>query len=166
MLRYVESVFLCLREDLKEKSARLRNYCLPVSPLYFLFFFIFFNGPGQTVMCSLYIYTSKYLKENFTVRCIIFSLRIDIGKRTIIFSLLTVTGCNLQLCIKKKKINKQTRPRKADESVVRIEDNSFIFEISSLFQRENYKKAVNEQLKTKCSKLHSSGIQLYSGYEL
>ena len=183
MLRYVESVFLCLREDLKEKSGRLRNFCLPVSPLYFLFFFIFFNGPGQTVMCSLYIYTSKYLKENFTVRCIIFSLRIDIGKRTIIFSLLTVTGCNLQLgkrtiifslltvtgcnlqlCILKK--NRQTRPRKADESVVRIEDNSFIFEISSLFQRENYNKAVNEQLKTKCSKLHSSGIQLYSGYEL
>ena len=65
-----------------------------------------------------------------------------------------------------KKKNRQTRPRKADESVVRIEDNSFIFEISSLFQRENYNKAVNEQLKTKCSKLHSSGIQLYSGYEL
>ena len=91
---------------------------------------------------------------------------IDIRKQTITFSLLTVTGCNLQLCIKKKKKNKQTRPRKADESVVRIEDNSFIFEISSLFQRENYNKAVNEQLKTKCSKLHSSGIQLYSGYEL
>ena len=73
MLRYVESVFLCFREDLKGKSGRLRKFCLPVSPLYFLFFFIFFNGPGQTVMCSLYIYTSQYLKENFTVRCIIFN---------------------------------------------------------------------------------------------
>ena len=36
-------------------------------------------------MCSLYIYTSQYLKENFTVRCIIFSLRTDIGKQTITF---------------------------------------------------------------------------------
>ena len=37
-------------------------------------------------MCSLYIYTFQYLKENFTVRCIIFSLRTDIGKQTIAFS--------------------------------------------------------------------------------
>ena len=36
-------------------------------------------------MSSLYIYTSQYLKENFTVRCIIFSLRTDIGKQTITF---------------------------------------------------------------------------------
>ena len=36
-------------------------------------------------MCSVYIYTSQYLKENFTVRCIIFSLRTDIGKQTITF---------------------------------------------------------------------------------
>ena len=36
-------------------------------------------------MCSLYIYTSQYPKENFTVRCIIFSLRTDIGKQTITF---------------------------------------------------------------------------------
>ena len=36
-------------------------------------------------MCSLYIYASQYLKENFTVRCIIFSLRTDIGKQTITF---------------------------------------------------------------------------------
>ena len=49
----------------------------------FLFFSFFSNGPGRTVMCSLYIYTSQYLKEKFTVRdtvrgtvrCIIFSLR-------------------------------------------------------------------------------------------
>ena len=37
-------------------------------------------------MCSLYNYTAQYLKENFTVRCIIFSLRTDIGKQTITFS--------------------------------------------------------------------------------
>ena len=80
---------------------------------------------------------------------------------------LFATNCNwLQLTTLHLKKNRQTRPRKVDESVVRIEDNSFIFEINSLFQRENYNKAVNEQLKTKCSKLHSSGIQLYSGYEL
>ena len=53
----------------------------------FLFFSFFSNGPRRTVMCSLYIYTSQYLKEKFTVRdtvrdtvrgtvrCIIFSLR-------------------------------------------------------------------------------------------
>ena len=51
-----------------------------------LFFFFFFkNGPGRTVMCSLHIYTSKYLKQNFTVRCKIFSLRTYIGKQTITF---------------------------------------------------------------------------------
>ena len=36
-------------------------------------------------MCSLYIYTSQCLKENCTVRCIIFSLRTDVGKQTITF---------------------------------------------------------------------------------
>ena len=46
---------------------------------------VFLNGPGRTVTCSLYIYTSQYLKEHFTVRCIIFSLRTDIGKQTISF---------------------------------------------------------------------------------
>ena len=77
---------LCLREDLKEKLGRLEDFCLPVSPLDFLFFsFFFLNGPGRTSMCSLYIHTSEYLKENFTVRCIIFSVRTDIGKQTITF---------------------------------------------------------------------------------
>ena len=42
-------------------------------------------------MSSLYIYTSQYLKENFTVRCMIFSLGIDIGKQTITFY---ATNCN------------------------------------------------------------------------
>ena len=36
-------------------------------------------------MCSLYIYTSRYLKGNFYVRCITFSLRTDIGKQKITF---------------------------------------------------------------------------------
>ena len=36
-------------------------------------------------MYSLYIYTSQYQKENFTVRCIIFSLRTDIEKHTVTF---------------------------------------------------------------------------------
>ena len=84
-LRFVGSVFLCLREDLKEKSGRLKDFFLPVSPLHFILFSFFSNGPGRTVMCGLYIYTSQYLKENFTVRCIIFSLRTDIGKQTITF---------------------------------------------------------------------------------
>ena len=40
----------------------------------------------------LYIYTSQCLKENFTVRRVIFSLRTDIGKQTITlaFSLLII----------------------------------------------------------------------------
>ena len=42
-------------------------------------------------MCSLHIYTLRYLKENFTVRGIIFSLRTDIGKQTITFY---ATNCN------------------------------------------------------------------------
>ena len=48
-------------------SGRLKDFCLPESPLHFVFFsFLFFpNGPGRTVMCSLYIYISQYLKENF-----------------------------------------------------------------------------------------------------
>ena len=36
----------------------------------------FSNARGRTVMCSLYIYTSQYLIERFTVRCL-FSLRTD-----------------------------------------------------------------------------------------
>ena len=42
-------------------------------------------------MCSLYIYTSRYLKGNFYVRCITFSLRTDIGKQKITFY---ATNCN------------------------------------------------------------------------
>ena len=105
-------MFLCLREDLKEKSGRLKDFCLSVSPLYFLLFSFFLNGPGRTVMCSLYIYTSQYLKENFTVRCIIFSLRTDIGKQTItffatrnnnpIFHYLNVNTATYNFFIKKK----------------------------------------------------------------
>ena len=66
----------------KRKSGRLKDFCLPVSPIYFLFFL---NGPGRTVMCSLYIYTSRCLKKNFSARCIIFSLRTDTRKQTITF---------------------------------------------------------------------------------
>ena len=77
-LRFLGSVCLCLREDLKGKSGRLKDFCLPVGPLSFLFFLL---NPGRTVMCSLYIYTSQYVKENFTVRCIIFSLRTDIESK-------------------------------------------------------------------------------------
>ena len=61
-------------------------------------------------MCSLNIYAaSQYLIETLTVRCV-FSLKRDIGKQTITFSATP---------------KRQTRARKADESVVRIEENSF-----------------------------------------
>ena len=49
-LRFLGSVFLCLREDLKGKSGRLKDFCLLVSPLYFLFFFFspfFKTGPDE-----------------------------------------------------------------------------------------------------------------------
>ena len=85
----------------KRKSGRLRVFCVPLSPLYYIFFSFSFNGPGRTVMCSLYMYTSQYLIESFTVRCL-FSLRTDIGKQTItlfatinynpIFNLLKLCG--------------------------------------------------------------------------
>ena len=42
-------------------------------------------------MCSLYIYTSRYLKGFFTVRCITFSVGTDIGKQKITFY---ATNCN------------------------------------------------------------------------
>ena len=51
-LRFLGSVFLCLREDLKGKSGQLRDFCLPVSSLYFhIFSFHFFlflkTGPDE-----------------------------------------------------------------------------------------------------------------------
>ena len=105
-------------------------------PIIFSFFFFVLNGPGRTVMCSLYIYTSQYLTENFTVRCIIFSLRTDIEKQTITFF---ATNNYNPIFHYKYKLNTalynffslkkgQTRARKADESArFRIEANSFIF---------------------------------------
>ena len=80
-------------------------------------------------MCSLYVYTSQYLKENFTVRCIIFSLRTDIGKQTITFSSLLIR--KIQSFTTNINVNTATYKlglKKPDESVrFRIEGNSFIF---------------------------------------
>ena len=122
MLRYVESVFLCLREDLKEKSGRLRNFCLPVSPSYFLFFFLFFNGPGQTVMCSLYILIYLKISER-KLYPKVYNIFFEDRHRKANDNLFA-TNCNwLQLTTLHLKKNRQTWPRKADESVVRIEDN-------------------------------------------
>ena len=33
MLRFLGSVLLCLREDLKEKAGRLKDFCLPRKPI-------------------------------------------------------------------------------------------------------------------------------------
>ena len=127
-LRFLRSVFLCLREDLKGKSGQLKDFSLPVSPLHFLFFSFSLNGPGRTVTCSLYIYTSQYLKEIFSVRCILFSLTTEIGKQTITFFAINNYNPisrhykyikryyrNLQHFLFKTK--RQTRARKDDESV-------------------------------------------------
>ena len=47
----------------RRKLGRLRNFSVPLSPLYFLSFPCL-NGLGRTVMCSLCIYTaSQYLME-------------------------------------------------------------------------------------------------------
>ena len=62
----------------KRKLGRLRHFCVPVSPLYFiLLYYIFLNGLRRTVLCSLSIFTAlQYLIETFPVSCI-FSLRTD-----------------------------------------------------------------------------------------
>ena len=68
-------------------------------------------------MCSLYMYTSQYLMESFTVRCL-FSLRTDIVKQTLtffatnnynpIFNLLklcgTCSGVVQCMCIAEKRV--------------------------------------------------------------
>ena len=77
-------MFLCLREDLKEKSVRLKDFCLPESPLYFLFFSSFKRAQTNSYVKPLHLYLTISEKK-FTVRCIIFSLRTDIGKQTIPF---------------------------------------------------------------------------------
>ena len=74
-------------------------------------------------MCSLNIYTaSQYLIETLTVRCI-FSLKRDIGKQTKTFFATPITLIQSLTVF----FLRQTQSRKADESVVRIEENSFIF---------------------------------------
>ena len=70
----------------------------------FLFFsYFFFDGSGQRVIFSLYNYNAKYLKENFTVRRIIFSLRIDKWKQTISFSASNCNTAPYNFALKKKK---------------------------------------------------------------
>ena len=51
----------------------------------------FLIGPGRTLKCSLYIYTSHYLIENFTVRWL-FSMRADIGMQITTF--FATNNCN------------------------------------------------------------------------
>ena len=43
-----------LREELKEKSGRLKDLCLPISPLYFVFIF-FYMGP-QKQLCVAFAF--------------------------------------------------------------------------------------------------------------
>ena len=118
-LRFLGSVVLRLREDLEEKSGRLKDFCLPVSPLHFLFlsFIFFFKGPLRTVMCSRYIYTSQFLKPFSLLRTIIQSFTTNINVNTATYNF---------FLLKKKK--KKTRARKPGESVrFSVEANSFIF---------------------------------------
>ena len=83
-----------IRPTIKDLSSR--------KPTIFSFRF-FLNVLGRTVMCSLYIYASQYLKENFTVRRIIFSLRTGIGKQTITF--FATNNYNLIFQYKYKRFN-------------------------------------------------------------
>ena len=98
-LRFLGSVVLRLREDLEEKSGRLKDFCLPVSPLHFLFlsFIFFFKGPLRTVMCSRYIYTSQFLKPFSLLKTIIQSFTTNINVNTATY--------NFFLLKKKKKKN-------------------------------------------------------------
>ena len=127
-------------------------------------------------MCRLYIYTTQYLKEIFTVRCIIFFPRTSIlGKQTIIFfalitiiqsvtSNINVNTATYNLFLSKKK-KRQTRAPNAGESPrFRIEEISFIFSISSLFKWKY--EAVNKRLTgyklwKKISRLHTTKLQKF-----
>ena len=54
------------REDLKGKSGRLRNFCLPVSPLYkyFLFFsYYFLTGPDEQ-LCAAFTFIPHNIWKN------------------------------------------------------------------------------------------------------
>ena len=46
------------RKDLEGKSGRLKNlFCLPVSPLYFVFFSFFFStGPDEQLICVAFTF--------------------------------------------------------------------------------------------------------------
>ena len=69
-LRFLWSVFLSLREDLREKSGRLLCSLKLIG--------CFLIGPRRTVLCSLYIYTPTIFGRKFYRKCL-FSLRTDIG---------------------------------------------------------------------------------------
>ena len=86
-------------------------------------------------MCSLYIYTSQYLKKKIYRK--VYNIFFEDGLRkandnlftlqTVIQSFtsnINVTTATYNFALKK---NWQTRDRKADESNVKIEKNSFIF---------------------------------------
>ena len=70
-----------------------------------------------------------------------FSLRRDIGKQTITF--LATGNFNSIFNLFFKKIKRQTQTRKADESVVRIEENSFIYEAVNKRLKTNFIQAVS-----------------------
>ena len=145
---------LCLREDLKGNSGRLKNFCLLVSPLYFLFFSFFLNGSRRTVMCSLYIYTSQYLKEK------VYNIFSEDRHRKQTITFFAANSYNPIFHYKCKLIIQQltsffslkkrpTRARKADEPVrFRIELELFhlLDKLTLIFQWEY--KALNNKLKT------------------
>ena len=93
----------------KKKTGLNRDFCIPyyfcINPLCFfsLFLNFFLIGPGRTVMYNVNSYTSPYLIETFTVRCL-FSLRTDTGKQittffdTYNYNSLTYTNCICGTC--------------------------------------------------------------------
>ena len=102
-LRFLRLVFVLRgRPERKPTSGRLSSR-KPIIFSFLFFSYFFFDGSGQRVIFSLYNYNAKYLKENFTVRRIIFSLRIDKWKQTISFSASNCNTAPYNFALKKKK---------------------------------------------------------------
>ena len=119
-------------------------------------------------MCGFYIYTSQYLKENFTVRCIIFSLRTGIGKQTITFFATNNNNpifhykykrySNLQLfSLKKKKTNSGSKTQRVCPFQNRGELFHFLDKAKLTFSVRIRIKSRKQTTESKRSKLNWSG---------
>ena len=122
------------------------------------------------------IYTSQYLKENFTVRCIVFSLRTVIGEQTITF--FATNNYNPIFHYKYKRLNtatynlfhyknKQTNKLEIEKpTALSFQSRGELFHFLDKLTFSVRIKSRKQSTANKRSKLNSSGIQLYSGHKL